>query len=240
MRRQRQKKWSSETKELERSTAVMELQLDGLKNQLKREKELWEKKVRENGGNRWRSGNSTSSLSKYGRNKREEARRKNERRRRRRINPNPKSGGHHIPSQAFQFEGKQQGQQGTAASSLSPRSRALHNKAKGKSRSKGKSKSNDNHPIFDEVRRRPRSQRYREKIPRPEPILDPVQENAKNWSSREVQQWLTSIGLPQYGNLFVENAITGEVLLEIESDDLDYLNIRALGHPKTNFLLVGY
>lgn len=54
----------------------------------------------------------------------------------------------------------------------------------------------------------------------------------RGWSAHEVGKWLTSVGLPQYKSLFADNAITGEVLLEVGQDDLDYLSIRALGHRK--------
>ena len=49
---------------------------------------------------------------------------------------------------------------------------------------------------------------------------------------RQVGQWLTSIGLPQYKTVFHENAIDGAVLVEMGTEDLDYLNIKALGHRK--------
>eukprot|EP00750_Incisomonas_marina_P012122 INCI16585.2.p1 GENE.INCI16585.2~~INCI16585.2.p1 ORF type:complete len:551 (-),score=121.31 INCI16585.2:314-1966(-) len=57
-------------------------------------------------------------------------------------------------------------------------------------------------------------------------------ENAEEWSQAEVGQWLTSIGLPQYKTVFHENAIDGAVLVEMGTEDLDYLNIKALGHRK--------
>ena len=45
----------------------------------------------------------------------------------------------------------------------------------------------------------------------------------------QVGQWLTSIGLPQYKKKFKENAIDGAVLIEMGTEDLDYLDIKALG-----------
>lgn len=45
-------------------------------------------------------------------------------------------------------------------------------------------------------------------------------------------RWLGVVGLDKYADLFRENEIDGKVLLELGTDDLDYLNIKALGHRK--------
>jgi hypothetical protein len=52
------------------------------------------------------------------------------------------------------------------------------------------------------------------------------------WTTLQVAQWLRSIGLPQYKGVFESNEIDGAVLLEMGTEDLDYLGISALGHRK--------
>ena len=47
-----------------------------------------------------------------------------------------------------------------------------------------------------------------------------------------MNDWLVSIGLEQLCPLFSDNAINGDVLLNLSLDDLDYLSITALGHRK--------
>ena len=48
----------------------------------------------------------------------------------------------------------------------------------------------------------------------------------------DVKKWLTNMGLDAYLPQFTENAISGEVLLELGTEDLDYMKITALGHRK--------
>eukprot|EP01138_Halocafeteria_seosinensis_P005184 gb/GECG01005301.1/.p1 GENE.gb/GECG01005301.1/~~gb/GECG01005301.1/.p1 ORF type:complete len:507 (+),score=89.45 gb/GECG01005301.1/:1-1521(+) len=60
--------------------------------------------------------------------------------------------------------------------------------------------------------------------------LDSVPVN--KWTVDDVLLWLTELGLDQYTSTFSENEITGDVLLEMGTDDLDYLGIKALGHRK--------
>lgn len=48
----------------------------------------------------------------------------------------------------------------------------------------------------------------------------------------DVKRWLSNLGLDAYAPQFTENAISGEVLLELGTEDLDYMKITALGHRK--------
>ena len=41
--------------------------------------------------------------------------------------------------------------------------------------------------------------------------------------------WLEHISLPVYKQVFEENAVDGAILLELSLDDLDYMQITALG-----------
>ena len=52
------------------------------------------------------------------------------------------------------------------------------------------------------------------------------------WGLREVGMWLSALGLDQYEETFSSNEITGSVLVELGQSDLDYMQIRALGHRK--------
>ncbi len=53
------------------------------------------------------------------------------------------------------------------------------------------------------------------------------------WSTGDVGDWLTHLKMPQYQEIFRKNEINGELLIDMTLDDLDYLNITALGHRKT-------
>jgi hypothetical protein len=52
------------------------------------------------------------------------------------------------------------------------------------------------------------------------------------WTGREVTMWLKALDLSSYIETFARNEITGSVLLELGQSDLDYMNIKALGHRK--------
>lgn len=56
---------------------------------------------------------------------------------------------------------------------------------------------------------------------------------AKSWGTEQVSNWLDVLDLGQYTTIFKENAISGDVLLELDTSDLDYMKISALGHRKT-------
>lgn len=59
-------------------------------------------------------------------------------------------------------------------------------------------------------------------------------EDIASWTSTDVSAWLHEISLPQYAPLFLENHITGELLLELTNDDLAKdLQIPSFGHRKT-------
>ena len=50
---------------------------------------------------------------------------------------------------------------------------------------------------------------------------------SSTWSEQEVSLWLEDIGLPQYQQLFVENAIDGYELLFLTKTDLIEMEIEA-------------
>jgi len=52
------------------------------------------------------------------------------------------------------------------------------------------------------------------------------------WDIGDVLSWLSSLSLSQYGQKFAENEISGEILLDVGLDDLDYMGIKVLGHRK--------
>jgi hypothetical protein len=56
--------------------------------------------------------------------------------------------------------------------------------------------------------------------------------NTHKWGVREVSLWLSALGLDQYVDTFSSNEITGAVLLDVGQSDLDYMQIKALGHRK--------
>lgn len=56
--------------------------------------------------------------------------------------------------------------------------------------------------------------------------------NVKKWSVDDVANWLASIGLEEYKKTFISNAISGEELLELTAADLDFMNLKKLGHKK--------
>ena len=63
--------------------------------------------------------------------------------------------------------------------------------------------------------------------------IAPKMSTVGNWDKEEVSRWLVQLNLAEYCDVFVQNQINGEVLLELSLDDLDYMSIKALGHRKT-------
>lgn len=57
--------------------------------------------------------------------------------------------------------------------------------------------------------------------------------NVELWEIKDVTEWLGALSLSQYVSVFAQNEITGSVLLDITLEDLDYMQITALGHRKT-------
>lgn len=57
--------------------------------------------------------------------------------------------------------------------------------------------------------------------------------NASEWTTSEVVQKLQSLGLGQYGNSFLGNDITGEVLPNLTDSHLKELGIKLIGHRLT-------
>ena len=60
-----------------------------------------------------------------------------------------------------------------------------------------------------------------------------VKHNVHSWGTTEVSLWLTALKLERYIDSFVQNEISGSVLLDVGQDDLDYMSITVLGHRKT-------
>ena len=67
----------------------------------------------------------------------------------------------------------------------------------------------------------------------PLPMADKAVEQ---WSAADVGAWLESIELASLQERFAENEITGSVLLSLDTSDLDYMRVTALGHRKTVLL----
>jgi hypothetical protein len=57
--------------------------------------------------------------------------------------------------------------------------------------------------------------------------------DVESWGVGEVSAWLEALGLPQYADVFEINEITGAVLVDLSLEDLDYMEIKTLGHRKT-------
>lgn len=64
--------------------------------------------------------------------------------------------------------------------------------------------------------------------------LDPgyASKEVSEWSVRNTLEWLNSLGLGKLRKIFEQNEISGAFLLEVGSDDLDYMNIHVLAHRK--------
>ena len=60
-----------------------------------------------------------------------------------------------------------------------------------------------------------------------------IKHNVHSWGTTEVSLWLTALKLERYIDSFVQNEISGSVLLDVGQDDLDYMSITVLGHRKT-------
>jgi hypothetical protein len=55
---------------------------------------------------------------------------------------------------------------------------------------------------------------------------------ALSWTSSQVAEWLSVLGLTKYAPVFEENEVAGSLLLELSNTDLDYLGIKPLAHRK--------
>eukprot|EP01032_Pedospumella_encystans_P022955 gene22955-26000_t len=62
--------------------------------------------------------------------------------------------------------------------------------------------------------------------------VDFKSKDVSEWAVPDVSAWLTELQLQQYVSAFAQNAIVGSVLVDITSEDLDYMEIKALGHRK--------
>jgi hypothetical protein len=52
------------------------------------------------------------------------------------------------------------------------------------------------------------------------------------WTPSDVGQWLSALNLGNYSAVFMQNEISGDVLLDVSLEDLDYMEIKILGHRK--------
>eukprot|EP00938_MAST-03A_sp_MAST-3A-sp1_P000513 g513.t1 len=78
---------------------------------------------------------------------------------------------------------------------------------------------------------RRKSKEQQEMKPRRE--VKKCKDKVESWECEDVLHWLEStIGLPKYCDVFKSNSIDGRVLLEMGSDDLDFLSIRFPAHRK--------
>eukprot|EP01032_Pedospumella_encystans_P021486 gene21486-24372_t len=62
--------------------------------------------------------------------------------------------------------------------------------------------------------------------------VDFKSKDVSEWAVPDVSAWLTELQLQQYVSAFAQNAIVGSVLVDITAEDLDYMEIKALGHRK--------
>lgn len=53
-----------------------------------------------------------------------------------------------------------------------------------------------------------------------------------SWGHREVALWLKSLSLEEYVDVFIENDVRGDILLQINSKDLISIGISKFGHRK--------
>lgn len=60
----------------------------------------------------------------------------------------------------------------------------------------------------------------------------------EHWTVNDVGEWLQSMMLSQYVEVFTANQISGPVLLDISLEDLDYMEVKALGHRKVYYLFI--
>ena len=54
----------------------------------------------------------------------------------------------------------------------------------------------------------------------------------ESWTVKDVTDWLSAIKLDAYVSKFAENEIDGGILLELSLEDLDYMQMKILGHRK--------
>merc|ERR1712124_221293 len=54
----------------------------------------------------------------------------------------------------------------------------------------------------------------------------------EDWTIEKVREWLTWAGLSHLSESFEEHRITGDVLLELTSSDLEEIGIKAFGDKK--------
>ena len=59
-----------------------------------------------------------------------------------------------------------------------------------------------------------------------------AEKDVDEWTVDDVGDWLKWIQLDKYVTIFAQNEINGELLLDINLDDLDYMNVTILGHRK--------
>ena len=55
----------------------------------------------------------------------------------------------------------------------------------------------------------------------------------KEWSVKDVRDWLEDIGLGEHVKSFTDNEMMGEHLMGISKDDMKELGLKKLGHQMT-------
>ncbi|KAG5357237.1 Protein STE50 [Yarrowia sp. C11] len=50
------------------------------------------------------------------------------------------------------------------------------------------------------------------------------------WTTDQVGQWISSLGFPQYSKSFIDNNITGDVLVHLDHDDMSDIGVAKVGH----------
>lgn len=50
------------------------------------------------------------------------------------------------------------------------------------------------------------------------------------WNTDQVGQWISSLGFPQYSKSFIDNNITGDVLVHLDHDDISDIGVTKIGH----------
>jgi len=65
-----------------------------------------------------------------------------------------------------------------------------------------------------------------------EPAAPVEVRGVSSWAEYRVAEWLVSSGLGPFAEAFLDNRITGDLLLELSSDDLAEIGVKALGDRK--------
>ncbi|KAG5365936.1 Protein STE50 [Yarrowia sp. B02] len=53
---------------------------------------------------------------------------------------------------------------------------------------------------------------------------------SQTWNTEQVGQWISQLGFPQYSKGFIDNNITGDVLVHLDHDDISDIGVAKIGH----------